>query len=447
MDTYTIIVSDRINKKIEADGSVAQYYTIYAKGSGDNNFPKVERTYKDFKSLEIALSNNLRENDIDCPQLEATTSSFMDNSEWSNGSDKDTSNLNDKLNNIKKFCKAISADPAFHLDPFYEFFQIPKPETDIEGRPSEVDFDKVPRLSFKIDVSPNERTGWHEFEKQPNVDYCQYFRVSLIGIPTEREDNTENDKKMHHYYGFNIKSLVETDTLLSLEKRYNQFVELATKMKQSVQSRPPPLPSKLLIKDKSSLAKRGDMLEEWLTVVLNEKMFLCKDVFDFIGLDKGQIPAYSSYDINQQLLSHVKLVYTVVGHRNMKNLDDSFQVWEIKVEAIDNYTKDTLETYMVQRRFKEFDHLYNDLKNKFQKMTKSIPSLPNKLTYLNVLSSSNDQTSQRKSKLELFVRELAAYPNIYQSISFRKFFELNNHKIDLILSKSHHLDSKSVSKM
>ena len=136
-DTFTFVVSDRVAVKKEADGSVAQFFTVYARGSNDKTYPKVERTYRDFKSLEVALNNNLRSNDIECPQLESD--SFMSDIGRRNEAERDPP-LTEKINNIRRFCKEISQDPALQVEPFFDFFKIPKADlSEPDHRLSEVD--------------------------------------------------------------------------------------------------------------------------------------------------------------------------------------------------------------------------------------------------------------------------------------------------------------------
>src|SRR3990167_1958557 len=88
LEIYHINVNERFTVKTLTDGTSVQYFTIYA-SQGDKKFPKVERSYRDFKSLEIAMTNNLMSNDIDCPKLERNTT-VTDLSDWSDSNDMST---------------------------------------------------------------------------------------------------------------------------------------------------------------------------------------------------------------------------------------------------------------------------------------------------------------------------------------------------------------------
>lgn len=430
-DNYTFIVSDRVNMKKERDGSIGQYFTVYARANNDKVFPKVERTYRDFKSLEVALSNNLRVQDIECPQLERD-SMILDMSSQKTGNDFDLP-MTDKLANIKRFLKDISADPALHIEPFYDFFKIPKPETNFEPRISEVDFSDKLRATIKPEPTYSESGVWADYEKQTTVDYCCCFKVVVLGAPVEREDKAEGGKTTH-YYSFMIKPLSDPETTISIEKRYSEFLELAMTMKTTVGARPPPLPAKLMLKDKQNLQKRGEGLEEWLLIVLNEKIFFCPDLFSFIGLDSGSVVRFSDFDTIGALMELMQFKLYISEKKSASNSDESFVLYEIKVQCLNSVTKDKVDSYRVLRRFKEFDHLHNELKHKFQKYAKPLPELPGKMSYLNILSKDRDH---RKEKLDLYLRSLCEYPNLFQTICFRKFIELDARKIEGFLSHGH----------
>ena len=38
----------------------------------------------------------------------------------------DNTSTEDKVKNLKKFCRAISNDPAYLIPAFYDFFEIPE---------------------------------------------------------------------------------------------------------------------------------------------------------------------------------------------------------------------------------------------------------------------------------------------------------------------------------
>lgn len=429
VDTYNIVVSERINFKKEEDGNTCQYFTVFANAGDDKVFPKVEKTYQDFKNLELAINNNLRSNDIECPALEKENSA-IDISGWRESAEQDVP-LTEKINNVKRFCRLLGADPALHCEPFYEFFKIPKVQVFYEGRGSEVDIvDK-----FKSTVVPGSMVtdgNWNDFEKENTSDYCPYFKVAVLGPPESKEDKGENSKGSHNYYSFVIKQIADLDKTLQIEKRYSAFYDLAVRMKSAVTARPPPLPPKLMLKDKHSLQKRGEALEEWLAFTLNEKVFFCSDLFNFIGLDEGTLSRYSQRDIIAILLESATFKFSLGDKKSQQSQEESFITFEIRVDIYDNTTKDLIDRYKVYRRFKEFDHLHNELKHKFQKNVKQLPDLPSKMAYLNILNVHN--MDQRQEKLQIYLKQLVQYPGIFQTVSFRKFIALDTRKIELLMS-------------
>ena len=431
VDSYNIIVSERVSMKKAPDGTTCQYYTVYAQTGDDKSYPKVEKTYQDFKNLELAINNNLRSNDIECPTLEKDDSG-IDLSGWKDRSDLDVP-LTEKINNIKKFCRLLGADSALHCEPFFEFFKIPRVPSFYEGRGSEVDI--VDRLKSTVTGNaPEGSMNWNDFEKESTTDYCPYFRVAVLGPPESKEDKLEASKGTHNYYSFIIKQLADLDKTIQIEKRYSEFYDLAVKMKTAVTARPPPLPPKLMLKDKQSLQRRGESLEEWLAVALNEKLFFCSELFNFVGLDQSSLARYSQRDIIAALLEMATFKFSLGDKKSQQSQEESFITWEIRVEIYDSNTKDLIDRFKVYRRFKEFDHLHAELKHKFQKNVKQLPELPGKMAYLNILNANH--LDQRQEKLQIYIKQLAEYPGIFQTACFRKFIALDTRKLDVLLSNS-----------
>ena len=212
LEIYHINVNERFTVKTLTDGTSVQYFTIYA-SQGDKKFPKVERSYRDFKSLEIAMTNNLMSNDIDCPKLERNTT-VTDLSDWSDSNDMSTS-VTEKIQNIKKFCKALGSDPSLHIEPFYDFFKIPKPDDpfpedyEVERRHSEVEasasLSRALKQTMKPDAAFGGVEGMYWMHKRPSeftVDFVTYFKVTLLGQPIQKMDpiRGSTDTKKHNYF-------------------------------------------------------------------------------------------------------------------------------------------------------------------------------------------------------------------------------------------------------
>jgi PX domain len=434
VDSYDIVVSERVSMKLDKHGNAIQYFTAYAVTDADTSYPKLEKTYQDFKNLELAINNNLRSNDIECPSLE-NEDREINMSSWQDSGDRDVP-LNDKILNVKRFCKKIGVDPVYHCEPFYEFFEIPRLKEYYEGRKSEVDVtERLKSIVNRGNFSEIGGNTWVEFNSENTSDYCPYFRVAVLGSPEELEDQAEPSKGTHNYFNFLIKQLADLDTNLNIKKRYTEFYDLAVIMKPLVTARPPPLPPKLMIKDKVGLLRRGEALEEWLAIMLNEKMFLCPELFTFIGLEPQSLAKYSKIDLIGALLDAAYFKFNLVDRKSQQSSEDSFVTWEILVEVYDSGTKDLIDRYRLFRRFREFDHLNSDLKHKFQKNKRPLPELPGKMAYLNILSL-NNKMDQRQEKLHNYLRQLADYPNIFHTVCFRKFIALDTRRIELLINSS-----------
>lgn len=433
VDSYIIVVSERVNMKQDKLGNTTQYFTVYAHTNTDQSFPRVEKTYQDFKNLELAINNNLLSNDIECPSLEQD-SSGLEKSGWQDPAECDLP-LTEKILNVKKFCKQLGADPVYHCEPFHDFFQIPKVKVHYEGRKSEVEvIDRLKSTVTATMVGENGGNAWVDYSSEPTNDYCPYFRVAIMGFPEELEDQTDGVKGTHNYFNYIIKQLAELENTLSIKKRYNEFYELAVSMKSMVTARPPPLPPKLMIKDRVGLMKRGEALEEWLAVTLNEKMFFCPDLFNFIGLEMQALAKYSKIDIIAALLDSAYFKFNLIDKKSQQSSEESFVTWEILIEVYDLGTKDLIDRYRIFRRFREFDHLHSELKHKFQKNKSPLPELPGKMAYLNILST--NKMDQRQEKLHRYLRQLADYPQIFHAVCFRKFIALDTRRTEFLINSS-----------
>lgn len=429
VESFAISVNERVMMKEEKDGSMSQFFIVTTRNL---ELPKskptrVERTYRDFKTLEVALNNNLRDNEIECPQLEKDYASF-------DASGGDDMPLNEKLTNIKRFCKAVAADPALHLEPFFDFFGVVRPEDEPGPRMSEVNVSDTYNVKNITEDKPHESLDWDEYENEVTVDFCPFFKVFFAGQPVEKEDKSDPNKKTYMFYSIVIKPLSNVEAVKVVEKRYSEFYDLALKMKTAVKARPPPLPPKLLLQDKGSLQKRAFALEEWLMVVMNEKIYYCSDLYNFVDYETRDIELYTGQDPVQKLIELFTFKFSVVDKNSVQNSDESFVVWEIKVEVVEITTQDVVDSYKMHHRFKEFDKMHQILSQKMHKFSKPLPSLPGKMGYLNIMSSS--KLNQRQESLELYLRSLAEYPNIFSCICFRKFVGLDLDKTSRLLTKT-----------
>lgn len=430
-ETYTIIVSERVTSSRDSSGQEFESFSINARSdSSGQNFPRVLKTYKDFQHLEITMNNNLRSNEIECPSLEPPYNP--------------NPTLPEKITYIKKFCKALATDPVLHIDAFYDFFKIPAPiEEESMHRLSEVEVsergsDKGLRAGGRGDtLTPvRDEAGylakeWGTGEQGHISDYCTFFNVSLSGSPVQKEEPA-NPSKVHHYYIFTIKSVLDPESgSFQIEKRYSEFYELASRLKPLTTTRLPPLPAKLFVKDDRQLHKRGLALLEWLTVVLNENLYYCRELFEFIGLDHSEVVRYNSLDMIKRLKESISFQVSIVGKQSVQNGEDPFIQWEFRLEMLDRNTKDQIDYYKINKRYKEFDVLHENLKQKFQKYGKSLPDLPGKMSYF--LAGQN-AVEERQDKLIGYLQKLLVHPSVLQTIDFRKFIKLSTTKIDALVN-------------
>lgn len=434
IETYTIVVSEKVLRKPNENGVVNEYFVVYAKSSQGKTGPKIERTYRDFQSFEISLNNEIRGLDIECPSLDGGRSTNFSDFSLSRKNEsmgeKDLG-FNEKISNIKKFCKQLSKDVHYQSDSFFDFFEIERPEYDIDRYKRDSEIDISDKIQEDEEVS-QERSGvmknsiWSDYSLLSTEDYCQYFKVTFKREIIRREE--------HDYYEFTIQSLVEQDVVFNVSQRYSSFVQLAQDIKQSTKVRAPPLPPKLFTKDKNLLVKRGETLEEWLRLVTNERLYFCRELFEFINADSDSFIKYSTLNQLEDIMERNLVKINIVKHQMVTDEIESFVIFEIAVEIMEKATMENVANYKVFRRYKEFDSLLNELKLKFKKSNKKVPELPAKHSYLNPLGS--DNTSKRQLKLNTFLMDLLAYPDIWNNTCFRKFLQFDSERVASLLDVS-----------
>lgn len=434
IETYTIVVSEKVLRKPNENGVVNEYFVVYAKSSQGKTGPKIERTYRDFQSFEISLNNEIRGLDIECPSLDGGRSTnFSDFSVSRKGEsvgDKDLG-FNEKISNIKKFCKLLSKDVHYQSDSFFDFFEIERPEYDIDRYKRDSEIDISDKIHDEEEVS-QERSGvlknslWTDYSLQNTEDYCQYFKVTFKREIVRKEE--------HDYYEFTVQSLVELDVVFNVSQRYSSFVQLAQDIKQSTRVRAPPLPPKLFTKDKALLVKRGETLEEWLRLVTNERLFFCRELFEFISADSDSFIKYSTLNQLEDIMERNQVKINIIKHQMANDDIESFVIFEIAVEILQKATMENVASYKIFRRYKEFDSLFHELKLKFKKSNKKVPELPPKHSYLNPLGS--DNTEKRQFKLNTFLTDLLAYPDIWNNTCFRKFLHFDSERVTSLLDVS-----------
>lgn len=422
MDSYTIVVSDRVVRK-ELNSESIEYLIVYAKSSQGLAFPKVERTYRDFLSLEIALNNNIRANNVECPTLDSHQTNIRADGPWSTHSleEKDL-NINEKIQNVKKFCKTISSDVNFQTEPFFDFFGIPKPEQEDRGRrQSEIEI-KESGLSF-AQMNEGIPNLWTHFESENLEDYCPYFRTVF-----HKRIISKNE---HNFFEFRIQSLLDQRVDVEICKRYSEFLDLATRLKDIVRVGLPALPPKLIIKDRAHLLKRGEALLDWLQVVINERLYFCRELFEFINLGHEEYLEYTNANFVAKVMENCMVKLQIRGHQTVQDEIDNFVIYEIDQQYVCKSTLEHLKGYKANRRFKEFDILLHHLKHKFKRYKFSWPELTGGKSYL----MGRENSDERQTKLEIFIKELASFSEVFECVAFRQFILLDNTKLQALTPK------------
>jgi len=331
--------------------------------------------------------------------------------------------IEDESANVRRFIKLLQTNIGVHTQLFYDFFEVPEEYRSSSGgsrRTTEISFTEEIDLSelgekrstFTFPSSAGHH--WTEFTDIDTREFCLYFLISLVSMI--REDD-------HQMYIFEIESRINPELKFQIEKRYSDFPVLATQLKLCTASRPPSLPQKiLLMKTVDKYHERGKYLSNWLQIVCNEKGFLWDCLFEFLELPRSEWAIHQNIKPLAFLERNYTLDTSISGHETIMQEGESFTVFCINIDVVFNGLQNIVTGYEIKRRFNEFICLHQGLKKRFEKYKQPLPDLPSKIAIGSIES--------RQFKLESFLRLLIKYPDIYDSILFRKFLEINPNRFN-----------------
>jgi len=321
-----------------------------------------------------------------------------------------------QLQDVKDLCREIETGADMDNIEFMMFFGIADQKIEDDdnddydesvGNRSIDEFECRGRLN---QIENKEGNIWCPYWADSTKTYAFYFIIKF-------ERNEYIKGKTHHI--FSIAPCTMPDNALYIDKRYSDFLVFGKAIKKQKGVRPPCLPPKMIIFDQEAAERRGYELQEWLLFVSNEIKFHCRTLYTFIGLPNPNKSNILFRDIFANIQSKYTLLVKVIGVENEQFDNDSFHAYILKVEAVSEKFHDLMCTYQIKRRFKEFLQLNGVLKHTFYKADVPLPVFPSKLAY------TKQSASERRYKLENYVKVLIDYPGVYDCIEFRKFFQVH----------------------
>lgn len=341
----------------------------------------------------------------------------------------------DKIKNIRNFCKELCNDSEYFTYAFYDFFEIPEDHrSSLNLNLRKTDLNEKLTITMQEyfsdeSITPINSAGnspikgdhknqfWLEFHKDDIKKYCPYFIVKLKDIVKNGD---------HYVFTFEFHSRIHDELSFECDKRYSDFNQFLEQLKEVSRARPPTLPQRMIIKEKDQIEKRGRGLKEWMATVLNEKMFHSKVLFQFIGLPEKWVhdyltihpisSFYTEYDVDVDIPN-----YDTINKDDPQ--DDIFILFNIKVIITSKSLKDIITSYTIQRRFREFSNMHRIIKRKFKNYKQPLPELPTKVSILGKVDSDT-----RQYKLRNYLKLLISYPDIFDDIAFRKFMQMEPEK-------------------
>lgn len=173
-----------------------------------------------------------------------------------------------------------------------------------------------------------------------------------------------------------VQSMIKTQ--FNIDKRFSDFIDLMKQLTNDNKNLTyPELPTRYHLM-KEDLDKRGRELEEFLSIMLNDKKFCGQQVLEFLDLDthqcgillgKQEVNLFSKFNFVIQVNGYVK--QTTDGYNN-----DPFVAWKIYVKVTDLLLNVNVIHHEVKRRYNDFDKLHKLLKIRFKNTNIKLPKFP-----------------------------------------------------------------------
>ena len=416
-----------------------------------------EKTLKDFKRLENSLIGEMGDSPTHSFGMESLNAVFSDIEI------ETSSNVSFKVQALQNFLNNALLNPDGISNSLLLFLEVPEservkllnwgkrsfkkneeritmvemPRTDARGIQANPSSSSAASELDDVEEEEEEKTENHE---QPEIvinadrdgalilgrisekDYCPYFKVNILKY--QRAKTGEFIE-----YIINLELTEKPDEYWEISKRYSDFVTIREQLKESLKVLPPKLPKKLvMVTEEEQLAGRRQDLENWLRIVLNEKIYFTPQLFQFVGLNLSYYETLKDEETYSFSNFRAKIEKSEIWMNNNK----PYTIYYILVEQkSQSDPKNKKRVYNLYRRFKEFDELHQALEKRFLDPAKKLPELPSKYNAF----SNKTTVDFRQQGLESYLNQLFAYPNIGDSFAFRKFINFKRPVDSFITAK------------
>lgn len=243
-----------------------------------------------------------------------------------------------------------------------------------------------------------------------NTLYCQYFQVTI----PKWQKSTYGD---HYEFTISITHSEHPSESWEIVKRYSDFVKLRESLINEIHCVPPPLPSKKVRHDHNVLIKRKNGLENFLRIILNEKLYLqTKCVQDFIKLKKEFMSViYGDEELQDFNNRRAEIRDNRIILRDKKKPVTEFEIKILEYSRVDPSFLIT-ET-KIYRKLKDFEELHKALKARYSSSLEILPQLPAKYNEF----SGQTKVETIMEGLERYLNAAFQLPKVGDSFAFRKF--------------------------
>mmetsp|Transcript_10839 Transcript_10839/g.11842 ORF Transcript_10839/g.11842 Transcript_10839/m.11842 type:complete len:554 (+) Transcript_10839:2-1663(+) len=413
-------------------GKNSSYKVIVLK---DNEvYKKIERTYTNFVRLETKLRREA-ENSWEKYSHVAMRLPSIQNREF--GVDESMLDryqiIQTRLRALTKFVNEVCDSIEFLTPDVLKFLKVDSETTEKIGSIRarilrDVEMDHYNSLSSEDSLNTSSpgyshtykrsSKSWTGISHKTNSELSDFFDITMCSWKVQR---ARVDRVQYLFKVY----ITKTDDMLTVRKSYSDFVTFHESIRKNVGSKAhvPTLPRPLRHVMEHYLNEHASLLKFYLSGIINDELYHCRAVFDFLTISETSFFAKhlmaiwknnKSMTTSFRYTCHIPLFDTKLEHRGKK----PFTVYQLEINVFDRVNGVRMVEGRVFKRYKQFETIHNLLESRFDK--DKVPELPPKS--LNPLNRTPPE--ERQVALEGYMNKVLQIPGVFSCRGFREWLEL-----------------------
>ena len=309
---------------------------------------------------------------------------------------------------IELFFQFFFENEALLSHKIVQFLQIPNPYR-------RKFLKKIQEKTKKFeDFTVNNSLSSHVEESETSVSeasdkhFCVFFLIEYLEFRRIGTDHVE----FMFLVSFKGRSSQKQWTI---SKRYNDFVKFEEILTREIKRNLPKLPGKQLFHSEENLSERSAKLEGFMRTLLNETVYFCDILLNFIDFYGNSEENHSVFQWNFEDFPNIRNCYKGFQAKDFEskisfeNNETQFVLYIINIEELGKFR------CKIGKRYSDFEKLHKALILRFENEGK-LPELPGKLDFLG-----GSQIKSRGQRLVDYLNRLFGTNEVEDCFAFRKF--------------------------